>query len=203
MNMIEYAYSGGFKIVLYSTLVGLNTKDVDRLRRCNPEIVLHLPDNLGNAKIPITEMYKNTLVAVLKQMRVTKFSVMNENFVSNQRAGLCKNSIKIHRHGLFWCHKLRYPQFVMLPNCDVVLCSMDFGLKHKLGNLLNQSYAEITNSPYFEEIRNNRFDWDGNFLCRECLWGSIHRNIQEVAKNILHKTSKLVDRFEHDPENWY
>jgi len=186
MNMIEHAHLMGHKIVLYSTLVGLDAKDIDRLKRCNPYLILHLPDNLGNAKIPITEEYKNTLPEVLKQMHVAEFSVMNKSFASNGRAGQCKNSVKIHRHGWFWCDKLHNPNFVMLPNCDVVLCCMDFGLKHKLGNLLDQSYLEITNSPYFEKIRDNRFHWNSNFLCRECMFGSIRWNI-------LYKISKRYE----------
>jgi sulfatase maturation enzyme AslB (radical SAM superfamily) len=190
LEMIEYARLEGYKIVVNSTLVGLKTEDVGRLERCKPKLTIHLPDNLGNAKIPITETYKNTLVEVLIKMKVSDFAIMNENFVSNQRAGLCKNSEKIHRTGWYWCIKLVAPQFVMLPNCDVVLCCMDFGLKHKLGNLLEQSYSEIVDSSAFSAIRNNRFHWDGDSLCRNCMWGALRWNFQMYAKN---RATKLLD----------
>ena len=189
MDMIEHATTMGYKVVLFSTLVGLKTEDISRLKRCNPEIVLHLPDNLGNAKIPITETYKNSLIEALSQLRVANFSVMNEKFESNQRAGLCKNSVKIHRKGWFTCFKLRDPQFVMLPNGDVVLCCMDFGLKHKLGNLLDQSYSEIASSSGFRKICKNRYRWDGEVLCRSCMWGSRRRLVKMISDQI---TSKIV-----------
>jgi len=88
--------------------------------------------------------------------------------------------------GWFLCRKLgRNPQVVMLPNCDVVLCCMDFGLKHKLGNLLDQSYLDIVNSPNFQKIRSNRFHWDGDCLCRECDWSSIYWNSKKFAWRVL------------------
>ncbi len=171
VDMIEYAHSNGYKIVLYSTLVGLKSQEVERLKNCNfDQIVLHLPDNLWNAKIPITEVYKNTLVTALKQLRINDFSLMNERFISNERAGTCRNVPKRHVHGWFFCTKLFSPQFVMLPNCDVVLCCMDFGLKHPLGNLLKQSFSEIAHSPEYKRVKDGRFRMDSNQICRKCTW---------------------------------
>lgn len=37
---------------------------------------------------------------------------------------------------------------VLLPNGDVSLCCMDYGLKHILGNLFHQDYEEIIPKPY-------------------------------------------------------
>jgi hypothetical protein len=44
---------------------------------------------------------------------------------------------------------------VMLPNGDVSLCCMDYGLKHILGNLYEQDYEEIIpeNNQCFELCR--------------------------------------------------
>jgi len=50
-----------------------------------------------------------------------------------------------------------YEQNVVLPNGDVVLCCMDYGLKHKLGNLLEQSFNDLK--------RENNYD-----LCKSCEW---------------------------------
>jgi hypothetical protein len=36
----------------------------------------------------------------------------------------------------------------MLPNGDVSLCCMDYGLENILGNLFTQSYEEILPEPY-------------------------------------------------------
>ena len=42
---------------------------------------------------------------------------------------------------------------VLLPNGDVSLWCMDYGLKHILGNLVKQSYEEIRNSPELTKIK--------------------------------------------------
>jgi sulfatase maturation enzyme AslB (radical SAM superfamily) len=184
MDMIEYAHAEGFEIFLYSTLVGLKTAEVERLKNCNPKLVLHLPDNLGNTKIPITETFMKTLVKVFQTLRVDEFSVMNANFVSNERAGLCPNSPERKIRGWFYCSKLISPQFVMLPNCDIVLCCMDFGLKHRLGNLLEMSYAEIVDSSEFRNVRLSRFRRGNYSLCKRCAWAI---PLHQVFKNDLSK----------------
>ena len=184
IDMIEYAHAQGFRIVLFSSLVGLKLDDVDRLKQCNPVLVIHLPDNLGNAKIPITEEYKRVIFSVLINLHVDSFSVMNKDFKNNGRAGLCLDVPSFHRKGPFWCHKLSAPQLVMLPNCDVVLCCMDFGLRHVIGNLISQSYNQVIESQTLRKIRQNTFRWDGDCLCRECLWSSIGRAFRKYLNKI-------------------
>ena len=187
LDMIEHAHSKGHKIVLFSTLVGLKKENVQRLKLCNPEVILHLPDNLGNAKIPFTENYKTTLDAVLKNLNVTGYYIMDENFISNERAGQCNESPKRHVRGWFFCEKLLAGQFVMLPNCDIVLCCMDYGLKHPLGNLLEQSWNDIVNSEEYQKVRANRYKLEGKVLCRSCVWASLSFRSKYYLKRILQK----------------
>jgi sulfatase maturation enzyme AslB (radical SAM superfamily) len=187
IDMMEYAHSKGYKISLFSTLVGLRSIDVERLRRCNPEVTLHLPDNLGNAKIPLTQTYKDTLTAVMKQLRITTFYVMNERFISNERAGSCADTQRRHLHGWFFCEKLSAPQFVMLPNCDVTLCCMDFGLKHIVGNLAAQSWFDIIWSPEYQKVCANRLKIDGDVLCRKCAWASVNFRTKYYIKRVVQR----------------
>ena len=57
----------------------------------------------------------------------------------------------------------------MLPNGDVVLCCMDYGRRHVLGNLLRQSYEEIHAGPTMGAIRVQAMvPTDGDLLCRRC-----------------------------------
>ena len=187
IDMIEYTHSQGHKISLFSTLVGLKSKDVKRLRHCNPEVTLHLPDNLGNAKIPLTQTYKDTLSEAMKQLRITTLYVMNERFISNERAGSCTDTQKRHIRGWFFCEKLSAPQFVMLPNGDVTLCCMDFGLKHPLGNLTSQSWFDIIRSPKYQSVCANRFKIDGDVLCRKCAWASINFRAKYYIKRVVQR----------------
>lgn len=187
IDMIEYAHREGYKIVLFSTLVGLKSKDIEKLRRCSPELTLHLPDNLGNAKISLTQEYRDTLRATLKLLPVDTFYVMDERFISNERAGFCKDAPKRQIHGLFFCEKLFTPQFVMLPNCDVVLCCMDFGLNHPLGNLASQSWLDIVESPEYQRVCANRFQTSGTVLCRGCAWASLSYRCSYYVKRIVQR----------------
>ncbi|MGD0329203.1 MAG: SPASM domain-containing protein [Nitrososphaeria archaeon] len=169
VDMIEYARERGHPVDIFSTLVGLKPEDVKRLAKLNIErFTLHLPDNLGNAKIPITEEYRETLTEVLTTLRIDAFSIMNNNFKNIGRAGLSRGAKRFHKKGFFYCTHLTHSDFVMLPNCDVVLCPQDFGLKHVLGNLLKQSYMDILNSKDLKRIQRNMFTLDGDVLCRGC-----------------------------------
>jgi Iron-sulfur cluster-binding domain len=70
-----------------------------------------------------------------------------------------------------------YDQNVCLPNGDVVLCCMDYSLKHKIGNLLEQGYYEMFASgglaPLIGENMTPRFSRDS--LCKTCDRAKVHR----------------------------
>jgi len=55
---------------------------------------------------------------------------------------------------------------VLIPNGDLQLCCNDYGLEAKVGNLLEQTYVEIRQSPAFIAIEK-----DGHDLCDYCEQG--------------------------------
>lgn len=59
---------------------------------------------------------------------------------------------------------------VLLPNGDVVLCCMDYDLKHVIGNLLTQSYEEVMQGEKLAEII--KWNEDPKFnkcsICKSC-----------------------------------
>jgi MoaA/NifB/PqqE/SkfB family radical SAM enzyme len=59
---------------------------------------------------------------------------------------------------------------VLLPNGDVVLCCMDYDLKHIIGNLLKQSYEEIfKGKPLLDLIAlNEKPKFDKCSICKSC-----------------------------------
>lgn len=63
-----------------------------------------------------------------------------------------------------------YDRNVLLPNGDVVLCCMDYNLKHVIGNLLKQSYAEIFAGEKLAEIIkiNEAAGFDKCSICKSC-----------------------------------
>ena len=63
-----------------------------------------------------------------------------------------------------------YDHNVVLPNGDVVLCCMDYGKKHTLGNLLKSSYYELFVSSEKQKIYalNSLPIFSDEVLCKSC-----------------------------------
>lgn len=63
-----------------------------------------------------------------------------------------------------------YDRNVLLPNGDVVLCCMDYNLKHVIGNLLTQTYEEIFAGEKLAKIikMNEAEGFDKCSICKSC-----------------------------------
>jgi hypothetical protein len=63
-----------------------------------------------------------------------------------------------------------YDRNVLLPDGSVVLCCMDYNLKHIIGNLLTQSYAQIFEGEKLAEIIkiNENPEFDKCSICKSC-----------------------------------
>lgn len=170
VDMLEIATFGGYSVYLNTTLVGLHFEDIERLKKCNIKgVTLHLPDNIGSSRIPITPEYGRVLAEFLASQLICSVSIHNDLFVSNERAGACKDAPQRHVRGQFYCKKLVHPQFVMMPNCDLQLCCMDWGCSTTVGNLLVSGYEEIRDKgEVYQEVRRNRTVFEGDTLCRKC-----------------------------------
>lgn len=69
-----------------------------------------------------------------------------------------------------------YDQNVCLPNGDVVLCCMDYGLRHRIGNLLQQGYYEIFAAAGVARLvsENMQPHFSGASLCKRCDRAVVH-----------------------------
>ena len=69
-----------------------------------------------------------------------------------------------------------YDQNVCLPNGDVVLCCMDYGMQHKIGNLLEQDYYEMFASKGIGSLmaENMRPRFSNDSLCKTCNRAVLH-----------------------------
>lgn len=63
-----------------------------------------------------------------------------------------------------------YDHNVLLPNGDVVICCMDYSVKHKIGNLLEGDYFSLFSSPGMGELRaeNTRPGYSDKSICKSC-----------------------------------
>ena len=196
IDMMEYAAQKGHTLRLFTTLLGASRETVDRVAAINPNVVcIHTPDDQGVAHLPDTPKFNDVLVYGMRKLPVTSFSRMSDaiQFVSNERAGNCDNAPQRRVHGPFHCDKLDHPEFVMLPDCDLVLCCMDWRMKHQIGNLLRQTWAEVIESPEYRRVIANSWWFGGDTLCRGCLFAVSAANFIPT-KNNLNMMAKLVWR---------
>lgn len=212
-QMIRYAYEQGYKVSLFTTVVGLTLEGLNIIKDCKfTRVALHLPDNRGYAKIRTTQTYKDVLAAFMQTLEVTTYMSMNKRlFLDNERAGnTITASPERHIYGAFYCSKLLEPEFILLPNCDITLCCMDYGLKHQLGNLLTETYDDIQNSSQYKKICSNRFRHDGDTLCRSCAVPSriYWRYVDHLLIKMRFRFKKLgtnlgIDRHSINPDRDY
>lgn len=147
-------------------------KDVSYCGGPNGGFVLHLPDNENLAKHPITDKYIDVLEAI-KNSNITNFSTMSMGKVHDSvkhlfnnvpthemwsRAGNLMGEAQLkpellnvmdrvkstyrNKDTTCGCVEDLYHN-ILLPNGDVSLCCMDYGLDNILGNLYKDSYENI------------------------------------------------------------
>jgi hypothetical protein len=63
-----------------------------------------------------------------------------------------------------------YDHNVLLPNGDVVLCCMDYAMKHVIGNLLETDYWSLFTSPEMNRLRveNQKSEFSKCSICKQC-----------------------------------
>lgn len=165
-------------------------------------IVIHLPDAHGNMRgFRATRRYKIVLGAMLNLARsrlIKEFRFMAmgvpvqiepiddedlDGFVGIDRAGALdvaaigeQEAISVSHGAPVSCSFTPfYDQNVVLPSGDVVLCCMDYSLKHKIGNLLKGDYFDLFDSYELAMLRtqNMQFGCIGS-ICKSCVRAQVH-----------------------------
>ena len=179
-DMILYAYEKGFPLALYTTLQGATMEDYERLRAVQYEVVtIHLPDRDGRSHFKLTDEYYNVLLHWdcnnyschgEIDYRVTPY-LRERNLITfmHDRAGNveCRPHTNLGQGKIWCCTSIRDMNHnVLLPNGDVLMCCMDYGMTGVFGNLLTQSYEEVI---YSDTARRMRLTLDdGESICRHC-----------------------------------
>jgi hypothetical protein len=195
-DMILEAVNNEKHVELYTTLVGATLDDIKKIWDFPIDYVnIHLSDRNGNAKIPVTDEYLQLLTEVLEHNKKDGTSFVNEcssqgepceevnaicrdkfdiYTVLHDRAGNLGSSSLIHKENKFGrlsCTQCgqEYNRNILLPDGTVVLCCMDYGLKHVLGNLTEQTYEEIIQGEEMALIKQGIMGDEGiDILCRRC-----------------------------------
>lgn len=193
IKMIEYANSLNFNIYIFTTTVGITKADIDKLRKIKiSRFVVHLPDNKGYTRIEPNENYFSIMDELIESIpniiflfvrgpllsedihpKVKKYLKEKKKFVYNHMMHLrCGNleieglSLRRINGSLQVCFRMKTN--ILLPNGDVVLCCMDFGQKHILGNLLSSNYESLFKSDEYNKVLKGLKDDSLDILCRYC-----------------------------------
>lgn len=187
--MMREAHRRGYRVGLFTTLVGLREEDVQTIKNvpfypCN----LHLPDDV-NFKVRDEERWLRSFRLFAKHVifdnavyHIGKLSpaVMREVdrvhlYPTLTRANNVDPDVAnplARRTGPIGCtaSKDRFDRNVMMPNGDVYLCCMDWSLEHRLGSLATQSYEELFQGEQFRVILRGMNDESVESICRYCEW---------------------------------
>ncbi|MBN1321319.1 MAG: SPASM domain-containing protein [Thermoleophilia bacterium] len=185
-RMVRYAHQAGHVINVFTTAVGMKPSDVDELRNIPFErFVVHLPSAVGHERIVIDDDYLATLRCLRESGIVTQWhchmreadpqlgSIIGptvDHLPPHTRAG----SVRIEagqgpgkKRGRLRCGR-QLTKNVLLPNGDVLLCCMDYGMKHVIGNLKTQDYLSLFEGPEWLRVRAGLSDPSADILCRLC-----------------------------------
>jgi radical SAM protein with 4Fe4S-binding SPASM domain len=179
-DIFRHTLEQGYTVTLFSTLGSASLDDLDRLSELAiNRIYVHLLDHVAQpAKLEFfiercRQHHRDLLFIYFDQdgkelAAAFQDRVNCERWTAHSRAGLVDVGRR-HVPGAVSCLEQREFCSVVLPNGDVHICCMDFALQHKIGNLLENSLAEIHNSNGARTFRATMASpRDG--ICNHCIY---------------------------------
>jgi len=212
-EMIRYAYQRKRQVSLFTTLVGMEIEDIKELEKISFKYFwVHLPSDGAYEKIKVNDKYLEILKR-LKRSPIKAYYHFRGKKIHPGLEGICRQetsqrwfgtragniaieecSLPKRKKGVIGCSR-RLRDNVLLPNGDILLCCIDYGLKHILGNLLKEDYENLFKNEEFKKVENGLKNESANILCRYC--DQFAYNISLFAK--IHNS--LTDI--HDKESFY
>ncbi len=190
-DMIIYAHRSGFKLLMNTTAVGLTRGTLSRIEDIPFEnIDVHMPDRENNTLVAAMPHHLETLEMLshsrLHRRRFISLGEPHPAVVSLLGSGIetvakgdlvsragalehIRHPLLKYRKGAILCLRKYQRRNVLLPNGDLLLCCMDFGMKHVIGNLLRSPYREIVGGqPMRDILRRLKDEKYGHVICRRC-----------------------------------
>lgn len=192
-KMIKYAFDNGYKVSLFTTLMGMTMKDIELISDVKfSSLTLHIPDAEHNSHFDMNREYFSVLKAFIDKVQVDYYSchgtvhpdikgyIDRNKYVASKmanRAGnLQRDDVpfvdKKGEKGLICGAGTAIKSYgytpVILPNGVIILCCMDYGLRHVLGNALTQSVEEIFGGEEFCRVMEGMEKGIPEVLCHTC-----------------------------------
>ena len=185
-RMILYAAQKGHMVSVFSALVGMSLSDIDLLATLKYQyFVVHLAAGDGSDNIKVDQHYLEILKKLLASPIQVSYHYRGHSLhpqiaalslskvikkKSHCRAGNIRikdKALPLRRLGTIDC-QCGFQYSILLPNADVLLCCMDYGMDSILGNLLHVEYVDLFKSKEFVRIKNGLTDESIDILCRYC-----------------------------------
>jgi radical SAM protein with 4Fe4S-binding SPASM domain len=186
-EMVLFTLKKGHKVGISTTLMGMHLKDIERLEPYTYKFfAIHLPSDSKKESIKVNENYRTLLSAIINSKISATFHVQGEGFSTKIKAllkGQHVNRYKPHSRAgnvmvsgkkkkfflksKIGCHR-GLKQNVLMPNGDLLLCCMDYGMRHIIGNLLETDLQTIYRGKEFKKIVNGMLNDREDILCRRC-----------------------------------
>ncbi len=167
INMIVYASLKKYSIGLYTTLENVTDDDVTFLAENNVEfeiIYFHRFENYNEDRFNhYVDLFRNNLqIKSIIDLPITnpfsRASNLNGFDIEKKYGSLQCD---------FWGKNMIFYENTVMPNGDIYICCMDFGLKHKIGNLFEFNYeSDIFNAE--RNRLNNMLINNEDIICRRC-----------------------------------
>lgn len=200
IDMISLACEAGRRVYLFTTLFGVSEETVNKLISLPVYyMTLHVADKLGYAYIPTTDVYYRNVERVINAKksdgrpfvdfvnaqtdpdeRVAKivgdeYEIMRS--VQNRAGNLKDDRVQYRKEPIPAGSRIsccfaegNLLNNVALPDGTLVLCNMDYGMKHVMGNIYDEDYETIRGKGEFQRVwKEMNGGEDMNLLCRMCL----------------------------------
>lgn len=189
-RMVRYAVEKGHRVRIHTTLTGMRKEDVEILASLPLDAFrVHLPGSDKLERITVDANYLEVLEQVAGLIPAARFVCFGRRpnsdvkkllrkypkakirmaSASNRADNVCSAGKPVFymKKGAMTCgNKARYN--ILLPNGDVTLCCMDYGLKNVLGNLLSMDYDALFRGTEFRRICDGLTDPSLETICRSC-----------------------------------
>jgi organic radical activating enzyme len=192
-ELVLAGYNKGFtNITLYTTLRGAKMEDLEKIKHIPWAFFsLHLPDKEGMIQVKVDEEYLKMFRFCMDNMKDVCFfaygTIKDEvwdiikdydtnkiywNMIIHSRAGNVDGVQPVERKsGHIRCMSsqgMALNHNILLPNGDVSVCCMDFGLKNIVGNLLTDSYDSLFRSEGHNKVVAGMYVDSMDSMCRIC-----------------------------------
>lgn len=166
--MLKWALHLRRRVAIYTTLVGMSDPSLvaEALREFRHMVDVVCIHEADGTNMKPQDVDVDAFVKLLDGVNVERMKMAGPGFEAIDRAGLVQiGKAPFHHKGPIKCsYTNTYTHNVMLPNGDVHLCCMDYGLKHRIGNLFTQRWDELDRSA----VAKDNACGDGSTICRKC-----------------------------------